>query len=401
MVRAGDPIARFAVTATEAKNLTKYLSAGQLGITLASLGLGWAAESSLGHLFEGWFASLPIAVEMSVRASVAAGTALLIATYLHVVFGELMPRALALNHPEVAAKWLTPPLVAFVAVVKPLLWVFHSSAVGVLRAFGQPEPDETGGVHSPEELRILIEQAEESGALGSNEAELVDAVFEFSEKNAREVMTPRTNVVALDVDSTLDEALAQVRAAGFSRYPVYESSVDNIIGLLHAKELLWAAVDRPSDFSLRSLVRPVHVVPGSRDVEGVLADFKRRKEHLAVVLDEFGGTAGVVTMEDLLEEIVGDIRDEFDDTTEMASVLKAAPGETVIAGETPIKDVNEKYGVKVPDDDYTTIGGFVFGALGRLPIVGDRADGGGATWVVRGMEGRRIAALAMEIAPRK
>jgi len=395
MMRAGDPIARFAYKATDAKNLTKILSAGQLGITLASLGLGFAAESTLGHMFEGWFAALPLAIDASLRVSIAAGVAILFATYLHVVFGELAPRAVALNHPETFAKWLAPPLYAFAWLTTPFIWILHSSAVAVLRLFRQPEPNESESVHSPQELRILVEQAEKEGTLQHTDAEMIDAVFEFSEKNAREVMTPRTNIMAIPVTATLDAALAIVREGQFSRYPVYEDSIDNIVGMAHARDLLWAVVDGREPFQMRDFTRRVHVVPGTREVEDVLSDFKRMKEHLAIVLDEFGGTAGLVTMEDLLEELVGDIRDEFDETTELG-VPRAAPGELLVAGSTSISDINAKYGLTVPDDDYTTIGGYVFGAIGRLPMPGDRAEGGGATWIVRGMVGRRVETLALE-----
>jgi CBS domain containing-hemolysin-like protein len=394
MVRNGDAIARFALKATDSRNLTKILSAGQLGITLASLGLGWAAENTLGHLFEGWFAALPLAIEASLRISIASGVALLFATYLHVVFGELAPRAVALNHPEVFAKWLAPPLYVFAWITTPFIWVLHSSAVVVLKLFRQKEPNEAEAVHSPEELRILVEQAEESGTLHPQDAALLGKVFEFSEKNAREVMTPRTNIVGLSASLSLQEALRCVRESAFSRYPVYEETIDNVVGMIHARDLLWAVVDE-KEFDLRAIARRVHVVPGTREVEEVLSDFKRRKEHMAIVLDEFGGTAGLVTMEDLLEEIVGEIRDEFDEASE-GQPPRAAPGETLVAGSMAISDVNTKYGLDVPADDYTTIGGFVFGAIGRLPVAGDRVDGGGATWVVRAMAGRRVETLALE-----
>jgi len=394
MVRAGDPIAHFAFKATDARNLTTILSAGQLGITLASLGLGWATEDTLGHAFETWFAALPLGIEVGLRASVAAGVALLVATYLHVVFGELAPRALALHHPEVFAKWLAPPLYAFAWITTPFIWILHSSAVAVLRLLRQPEPDEAEAVHSPEELRILVEQAEESGTLESEDARMIDAVFEFSEKTAREVMTPRTQIVALPADVTITAALAIARESGFSRFPVYEGTVDDVVGMVLVRDLLWAAADDRGHDTVRDVMRHVHVVPGTREVEDVLADFKRQKEHLAIVLDEFGGTAGLVTMEDLLEELVGDIRDELDETTELPSPA-AGPGETLVDGGMAIADVNARYGVAVPDADYTTIGGYVFGEIGRLPVVGDRVERGGVTWIVRSMAGRRIATLAL------
>lgn len=394
MVRAGDRIAGFALRATDSRNLTKILSAGQLGITVASLGLGWAAEGTIGHLFEGWFARLPLELDVAVRTSIAAAVALLFATYLHVVFGELAPRAVALNHPEVFAKWLAPPLAVFAWLTTPFIWVLHSSAVAVLKAFRQPEPNEAEAVHSPDELRILVEQAGEQGMLHSQDAEMIDAVFEFSEKNAREVMTPRTAIIGVPAAATLDEALQIVRDGGFSRYPVYDGTIDDVVGMVHARDVLWGVVDRRDGVRARDLMRPVHVVPGTREVEEVLADFKRRKEHLAIVLDEFGGTAGLVTMEDLLEELVGDIRDEFDETTEVQ--VPTAAGQTLVPGALAISDVNAKYGLDVPAVHYTTIGGYVFGALGRLPVPGDRVEGGGATWHVKAMAGRRVSLLAME-----
>ncbi len=395
MVRAGDPLAHFALAASG--NLARVLSASQLGITLASLGLGWAAESALAKAFEGFVASLPLPVEQSLRVSIGAMVALLTVTYFHVVFGELAPRAVALARPEVVAKWLAPPLLAFAWITKPFISVLHSSATLLLRAVGHTAQLGHEAVHSPDELRMLVEQSEEQGALESSDADLIEAVFEFSEKNAREVMTPRTEMVSLPVDATLDEALATVDDAGFSRYPVYGDTIDNIVGMLHAKDLLRVLRHRtPGDaFSLQSIVRHVHFVPGSREVEDVLADFQRLKEHLAIVLDEYGGTAGLVTMEDLLEEIVGEIDDEYDEGSEPQPVT-AKSGELLVPGAMNIGELNDAYGLTVPEHEYTTIGGYVFGLLGRLPVVGDRVSGGGASFVVREMDGRRIESLSLE-----
>ncbi|MEA3247520.1 MAG: hemolysin family protein, partial [Gemmatimonadota bacterium] len=249
-------------------------------------------------------------------------------------------------------------------------------------------------VHSPEELRILVEQAEESGTLEAEDARMIDAVFEFSEKSAREVMTPRTQIVALPADVPIAAALVTARESGFSRFPAYEGTIDDVVGMVLVRDLLWAAADHREHDKVRDVMRHVHVVPGTREVEDVLADFKRQKEHLAIVLDEFGGTAGLVTMEDLLEEIVGDIRDELDESSELPAA-SAAPGETLVDGASVIADVNERYGVAVPDADYTTIGGYVFGELGRLPVPGDRVERDGVTWIVRTMAGRRIETLAL------
>ncbi|HXV17755.1 MAG TPA: hemolysin family protein, partial [Gemmatimonadaceae bacterium] len=385
-------------------NISRVLSASQLGVTLASLGLGWIAESTLAHIFESLFAGLPFAVEVSLRVTLAGIIAYTVLTYLHVVLGELTPKAAALHAPEKFAKFLAPLLMLFAWIMSPFIWVLHRSANGLLKLMGQPGAGSEEAVHSPEELRLLVEQSQEGGALQSSDAEMIDAVFEFSEKNAREVMTPRTEIVAFDVDAPLQEVLRIVEETQFSRYPVYEESIDNIIGLVLTKDLLRLLIPSTSDgqlakseFNVRKLVRPVHVIPGSREVEDVLADFKRLKEHMAIVLDEYGGTAGIITMEDLLEEIVGEILDEYDTTEDITEPILTRAGETLISGSTNVGELNERFGLDVPDDDATTIGGFVFGILGRLPQTGDRVIAGGAIFTVKSMEGRKIDTLAVDL----
>jgi CBS domain containing-hemolysin-like protein len=399
MARNGDRLARIALRGIA--NMGRMLSASQLGITLSSLGLGALTEETLAHIFAEWLQQLPFAAQMGLRVGLGSVMAVLFVTYFHVVFGELAPRSVALTHPERVARVLTPLLVVFELIMRPLTNVLNKSAEGVLRVFGQKPMDVEEGLHSPEELRMLVEQSEEGGALEAAPATLLEGVFEFSEKNAREVMTPRTEIDALQADATLDETLALVEESRRSRYPVYAETIDDIIGLVLAKDLI-PVLRRPAaagasddGFNLRSIMRPIHVVPGSREVEEVLADFKRLKEHLAIVLDEYGGTAGLVTMEDLLEEIVGEILDEKDDPPEPES--REGPDLVIVPGSTNIADLNERFGLAVPDEDYTTIGGYVFGVLGRLPGVGDRITAGGAVFIVREMEGRRIETLAVDL----
>ena len=216
-------------------------------------------------------------------------------------------------------------------------------------------------------------------------------------------MTPRTEIISFDVDASLDEVLRIVQETQFSRYPVYEESIDNIIGLVLTKDLLRLLLPAPTDatkpaeFNIRTLLRPAHVIPGSREVEDVLADFKRLKEHMAIVLDEYGGTAGILTMEDLLEEIVGEILDEYDTPEDITEPVLTRAGETMISGSTNIGELNERFGLDVPDEDATTIGGFVFGILGRLPQAGDRVIAGGAIFTVKSMEGRKIDLLCVDL----
>jgi len=393
MARTGDWKSRLALRASG--NLARVYSASQLGVTLASLAIGALAESSL----SGWLAEelqgLPVPIELSLRVGLGTAIALAIVTFFHVVFGELAPRGFALAHPEIAARWLTPPLLAFAWIAAPFTNLLNRSSQVVLRAAGLTTATAAENVHSPEELRMLVEQSQEVGVLQSQDADMLEGVFEFSEKNAREVMTPRTEIDALPIDATLDETLALVEETGRSRYPVYEETIDNIVGLVLAKDLLGILRAPPASFSLAAIMRPVHVVPGAREVEEVLADFKRLKEHMAVVIDEFGGTAGLVTMEDLLEEIVGEILDEYDEAPDLPE--REGVDLVVVPGSTNIGELNERFGLDVPENDYTTIGGFVFGALGRLPVAGDRVTAGGAIFTVREMDGRRIESLAVDL----
>ena len=392
MARAGDAKARLVLKATA--SMARLLSASQFGITLASIGIGVLAEETLAHTFAQSFGGLAAPLRLS-AATLGTVCAMATVTYGHVVFGELAPRSAALNHPEEVSRWLVPPLMVFAWITAPFTWLLNKSAETVLRLFGQVPISAEENVHSADELRILVEQSQEVGVLERQDAALIEGVFEFSEKNAREVMTPRTAIDALDIEASLDEAVALVVETQRSRYPVYEESIDNIVGLVLAKDFIALLRDRPGDFTMHKVMRPVHVVPGSREVEEVLADFKRLKEHMAVVLDEYGGTAGIVTMEDLLEEIVGEILDEYDEP----EMLDAAePGaDVLVAGSMNIHELNERFGLAVPDDEYTTIGGYIFGALGRLPVVGDRVTASHAIFTVKAMQGRRVETLAADL----
>ncbi|HEY8174767.1 MAG TPA: hemolysin family protein [Gemmatimonadaceae bacterium] len=393
MARAGDRLARLALRAIA--NIGRLLSATQLGITLVSLAIGALAEETLAEFFKHWLGTIPLAARLTAGFALGSFLAIAIVSYFHVVIGELTPKSLALAHPERMARLLAPPLMLFEVVTRPFNMLLTKSAQLVLKTMKVKQQTVEEAFHSPEELRMLVEQSQEGGALEQTDATLIEGVFEFSEKNAREVMTPRTNIDALAVDASLDETLALVEETRRSRYPVYEETIDDIIGLVLAKDLIPILRKPPAQFNVRSIMRPIHVVPGSREVEEVLADFKRLKEHLAIVLDEYGGTAGLVTMEDLLEEIVGEILDEKDEPPEVES--RESADLVLVPGSTNIADLNERFGLNVPEEDYTTIGGFVFGLLGRLPVIGDRVTAGGAIFTVREMEGRRIETLAVDL----
>ena len=392
MARGGDNKARLVLKATA--SLARLLSASQFGITLASIGIGALAEETLSAVFAHFFVTIPLPARVG-AAGLGTVCALSVVTYLHVVFGELAPRGATINNPERVARWLVPGLVAFAWITKPFTWVLNRSAELVLKPFGLKPGSAEENVHSADELRILVEQSQEVGVLERQDAALIEGVFEFSEKNAREVMTPRTAIDALSVDTGLEETMAFVIETQRSRYPVYEDSIDNVIGLMLAKDLIPVLRDLPAHFTVADAMRPVHVVPGSREVEEVLADFKRLKVHMAVVLDEYGGTAGIVTMEDLLEEIVGEILDEHDDPELLATTLPNA--DVLVPGATNIGELNDRFSLEIPDDEYTTIGGFLFGALGRVPVEGDRVTASNTVFTVKAMNGRRIEVLAVDL----
>ncbi|HYT05073.1 MAG TPA: hemolysin family protein [Gemmatimonadales bacterium] len=390
LVRRGDRKAKTVQTALQ--DLYRQLSAAQLGITVASILLGYVAEDTVAHLFRDWFAALPPALNFLTRGGVASVLAVAVISFLHVVFGEQAPKAWAITYPERTSRWIAAPLIAFSWITRPFTDLLNRSANRVVRLLGvKTTTAELDRIHSPEEIRMLVEQSRRRGKLDANDARLLEGVFEFSEKSAREVMTPRTQMVALPADLTLEEAADQVAVAGRSRYPVYGESLDDILGVVHAKDIL-AGVRSAKGGGLREVLRPAMFVPGTREVEDVLADMKRQKSHLAVVLDEFGGTAGLVTMEDLLEEIVGQIYDEYD--TPSGDLRPAAAGSaSLLSGSTPIRAVNNTFGLQLDEADYTTIGGYLFGVLGRMPKVGDQVAVRGAAFEVVEMEGRRIGAL--------
>src|SRR2546427_154683 len=298
-----------------------------------------------------------------------------------------------------ATRWLPAPLTLSSWIPRPVTELLNRSANAVVRLLGiKGASAELERIHSPEEIRMLVEQSRQRGTLEASDARMLEGVFEFSEKNARDVMTPRTQIVALPTTLSLEQAADRVAAAGRSRYPVYRQSLDDIVGAVHDKAIL-AGLRGGTGGTVESVMRPAFFVPSTREVEDVLADMKRQKVHLAIVLDEFGGTAGLVTMEDLLEEIVGQIYDEYDRPPAATPASAGEAATPVIAGGTEIKDVNEAYGLTLDDSDYTTIGGLLFGTLGRLPKVGDQVRLSGAIFEILEMEGRRVGKVRVAPPP--
>ena len=395
MARSGDRKSKLAFRAVS--HLDRYISATQLGITLASLGLGWIGEPALAHLIDNGFTWLPDFAASIATHTAAVIVAFTIITVLHIILGELMPKALALLFPEQVSRWVAAPLMGFAWVMAAPIAVLNGTSNRLLRLAKINPPGEHERLHSPEEIRMLVEQSQEGGGLGVGDARLIEGVFEFTEKVAQDVMTPRTQMAALASDLSIAEAADEVGRARRSRYPVYADSIDEIVGVVHAKDILIALRANPGE-RVSSIMRPPLFVPGTREVEDVLADMKRLKVHLAIVLDEYGGTAGIVTMEDLLEEIVGAIYDEYD-RAETAPPVE--PGAPIIDGALPITELNTEYDVSLDDTEYTTVGGYIFGELGRLPRVGDRVTVQGYGLEVAEMEGRRVKKVRVWAPPEK
>jgi len=391
LAASGDRKARLARRAVQ--SLGRYISATQLGITLASLGLGWIGEPALAGLVAGAFTWLPKPFAAIATHGVASAIAFVFITILHITLGELVPKAFALAYPEEVSRWASGPLIGFTWLMSWPITLLNGTANRLLKVFGIARPGEHERMHSPEEIRMLVEQSTEGGTLLKEDARLLEGVFEFSEKTAQEVMTPRTQMIALEGGLTVQEAADEVAQARRSRYPVYTESLDEIVGVVHAKDILTALRARPHE-TVQAIMRPPLFVPGTREVEDVLADMKRLKTHLAVVLDEYGGTAGLVTMEDLLEEIVGPIFDEYDPLDRPAAGDSAAR----LDGALPITEFNTKYDASLDDTDYTTLGGYVFGQLGRLPRPGDRVTVVPHTFEVVEMDGRRVKSLRLHTA---
>jgi CBS domain containing-hemolysin-like protein len=376
------------------QNLDRYISGTQLGITLASLALGWIGEPALATLVDGGLEMIGVRAPGSVVHSTAGiATAFLVITFLHIVLGELAPKSIALVAPERTSMVLARPLMLFSRVMSPFITVLNNVANALLKLVGvTPAGGGHSSVHSADELRLLVMQARAHGTLNETDSMMLAGVFDFHEKKARDVMRPRTEVAAIPLDATEDEVWTILRTERFSRYPVINDSLDDIVGVFLAKDL-WL---HQGPFTLKQFLRNPLFIPDSRPAERVLDDLRKTRAHMAVVLDEYGGTAGIITMEDLVEEVVGDIADEYDAAAREAL---ETDGVLELAGSLSLIDVRSDYRVMVPEGDWTTLGGYVFNALGRLPRVGDRVSIPGCDLEVVAMDGRRVAAVRVNRVP--
>jgi putative hemolysin len=365
----------------------RFISTVQVGITAFGILLGAIGEP----LLSGWF-------DPVVSHGLAFLFAFALLTFVSVVVGELVPKAIALQKAEVVARILAAPLDLLGRALRPIVWLLQASATSVVRVFGLESAPAGVAAFTREDIRISVAQAEDVGVFEQAEEEMLYKVFDFAGKEAAEVMVPRPEVEALSVDLTPEECLAAVIDSPYTRYPVYRGSLDEIVGVLHVRDLFSALHDRGmAEVRIEDVVRAPFVVPETKDLAALLADFRRTKQHLAIVVDEYGAMQGICTLEDLLEEIVGEIEDEFDLPDE--SVERVDESTVRVDGTFPIDDFNEEFGTELPQEDYHTVAGLVFGALGRAPNEGDEIAFERLRFRVLEVEGARIERLQVEFRP--
>jgi CBS domain containing-hemolysin-like protein len=364
----------------------RFIAAMQLGVTLTSLAIGAIGEPVLARVLDPVLAGV-----------VAFALAFLVITFLHVVIGELVPKGLALSHPERVALAVSTPVRGFFVIARPLIWVLQRSTELVLRVLGQTPLTAEGEALSEAELRMLLTRSSEQGEIEQGEREMLDKVFDFADKDASDVMRTRPEVVALSVALPMDDALHAVIDSPYTRYPVYRESLDDIIGVLHVRDLFKALYNEGiENVAIDSIVRPAYVVPETKELDELLAEFRRTNQHMAIVVDEYGAMQGIVTLEDLLEEIVGEIADEHDLPDE--PVQELGDGRVGVTGTYSIDEFNERFGAALPSEDYHTVAGFVFGQLGRAAEPGDEVMWDGLRFNVTDVEGQRIERLEVQFA---
>jgi CBS domain containing-hemolysin-like protein len=372
----------------------RFISAFQVAITLSSLALGAVGEPAVSRLFEELFGNIGILGDGAVVV-ISVILAFAIISALHVVLGEIVPKTLTLSRAESVALAVVLPVTIFMWLFWPFIWVLRGMSEALIRLMGLESPSEMRLVHSEEELKLLISASHEEGVLEAEERQLLYKVFDFAETEARQVMVPRPDVVALQVDLTPDEAIEQTLNAPYTRYPVYGETLDDLIGVVHIRHLFGARLQQSDATTLEAFVRPVPIVPETKKLDELLAEFRRTNTHMAIVVDEYGSTVGIATLEDVLEEIVGEINDEFD--LPDRELIRLAPDRIRIEASFPIEDFNERFAGDLPEEDYTSVGGFLFGELGRPARPGDVISHRNFRFTVREVDGPRIRVVDVEL----
>ena len=352
------------------QNMDEYLSATQLGITIASLGLGWIGEPAFAALF------LPLlsgfgSLDIVVAHTVSAGLAFLLITFLHIVLGELAPKSMAIQNPEKVILAVSGLMTLFYKISFPFIWTLNKAAFLFLRIFGIRPVTELGSAHSEEELRMILAKSLEKGVLDAEEQKLLDRVFSYGDRSARQIMVPAGDVEFMDINNTFKENMALARKSGHTRYPLCDRSLGNALGIIHIKDLVWRLSRDHYEADLLALKRPILFVPENSLIKDLLPEFRKNRTHMTLVIDEFGSPVGIVTMEDILEELVGEIQDEFDNEKPDLMIEKIGENLYSINGRTLLSELDEYFDSKIADGENDTVAGLVMSLLGRMANVGD------------------------------
>ena len=373
----------------------RFIAVAQLGITLVTVALGMYAEPTIaGWLygpFQQWFG-----LSESVAHTVATVLVLATITYLHVVIGEMIPKAMALHAPESVATGIMPAMRFLNLLFLPGVWLLNSIAGAFLRLLKLPLHGGSHRLYTASELEMLVKESSESGAIESEQSQLIEAIFDFGEREVYQCMTPRPRVKGLPITASQDDVIELMAESKHSRFPVYEGDLDHIRGILHVKDFIRWRSNGGGDFNLRSLLRRAPRVPLHMSSERLLASFKRLRVHMAVVMDEYGGTEGIVTLEDLLEEVVGEVYDEHDQPP-LPEIHELPEGGLMVEGEVLLEDFNELYPDSLISDDANTVGGLVVEELGRAPVVGDTVTVNGAELTVQEVDGLAVTKVLVHL----
>ncbi len=390
LTKEGNFSAKIALEAL--KDLDRFIAAVQLGITISSIGLGWVGEATLVRIIEPLFDFLPQNYQLVAAHSISVAIAFSLITVMHVVIGELMPKSIALQYPEKVSLIIAMPMKIITKLFSPFIFMLNGLGNFLLKLFKINTSPASHLAHSIEELNMLINASYNEGVLNETEREMLQNVFKFSDLTAKQVMVPRTDMACISSDITFDELNALTEEMQYTRYPVYEENLDHISGILHVKDLYGISL-RKEEFSLQKLLRPVLLVPETITMDNLLREFKKRKSQMAIVIDEFGGTSGLITLEDVLEEIFGDVQDEFDE--EEADIKEISPNTYIANAMMRIDEIAEFFEIELVDEDVDTIGGLVLKELGRIAQINDCVQIKDLEFSVQEIDGARITKLVI------
>ena len=393
LVKEGNYNAKIALEAI--KDLDKFIAAVQLGVTISSIGLGWVGESTLARIIEPLFAFLPSLSQTVATHTLSVSIAFALITFLHVVIGELIPKSIALEYTEKTALVIARPMNAITWVFNPFIWLLNGFGNFVLKLMRIPHTHKSSLVHSSEELDMLIDASYNGGVLNETEKDILHKVFNFSDLTAREVMIPRTDMLCIPLNMSLDDLNKFATENQYTRYPVYDEDIDHITGMVHVKDLYKLSVDDTEHCPITKIQRQIILVPETITMDKLILEFKKDKVQMAVVVDEFGGTSGLITLEDVIEEIIGDVQDEFDEEEE-CEIKQISENQYITNAMLRTDEVAEFIGISeetLEDEDVDTIGGLVVKLLGKIAEVGDTVSDKGLTFTVKEIDGARITKL--------